>query len=106
MAPMIEYENWYIGDEDAAEYGTRVADFVDEQVGMALDEAVSDASLFLEFNEDEPTSFHCTITDHTRRKVFDVEDIVLCGEPGEKGRAIDFLKKLIERLEDYGNSED
>lgn len=106
MATMSEYENWYIGDEDAAEYGTRVADLVDEQVGMALDEAISDARLFLDFDLDEPTSFHCTITDHTRRRVFNVSDVVFCGEPAEKGRAIDFLKKLIERLEEYGDGSD
>ena len=103
---MSEYENWYIGDEDAAEYGTRVADLVDEQVGMALDEAISDASLFLEFNQDEPVSLHCTITDHSRRKVFSVHDVVFCGEPEEKERAIAFLKQLITRLEGYGNGED
>lgn len=106
MAIMRDYENWFIGEEDTAEYGTRVADFVDEQVGLALDEAISDASLFLEFNEDEPVSLHCTITDHSRRKVFGVNDVVFCGEPKDRSRAIDFLKKLVERLEEYGDGSD
>lgn len=106
MATMREYANWYIGDEDAEEYGTRVADLVDEQVGAALDDAISDASLFLEFNEGEPTAFECTITEHSRRKIFAVEDVVFCGEPRDKGRAIEFLKKLLERLERYGDGED
>lgn len=94
---MSEYENWDIGGEQEKQYGSVVADFVDQQVGLAFGDFIAGAELWL--SVDGTPRFEIADAQYKYCKTLCVDDVKLGLDAEQKSIAIEFLRGLILRIE-------
>ena len=97
MAIMRDYKYWDIGGEEEAKWGSQVADYVDQNAGLACEAMIAGGYLWFDYSK--TPQFEFTDDNFEFRKVFAIDDIELIGDPDNKKAAIQFLHALIGRLE-------